>query len=170
MEKLVSSAVWTVFLEIIEIVILVFLDFCSYRQCPFLQSFWFFFYTVSAGVLERQCQYLFGLKEGKPFCHFSVCPRHFEPCFSKWGVLFILTLYPWAHVSVECWCNTRSLWFCFLFLCGNHSTFAGFRITHFLSVLEHLTPCHRSHNWWPGALSPLPGMLISRTDVPSILD
>lgn len=118
--------------------------------------------------LESYRQYLFGLKGRKPFSHLCVYPRHVELCLPNGVFYFMFILYPWALVSVQCQCDTRSYDSAFFFSLGIHSTFPGSRITHFLSVLEHLP---QTIGATTNGLAPCPHCqaCILETDMPSIL-
>lgn len=124
-----------------------FLDFCSDKflqcynmilwegQCSQPQSPWFFFPTVSAGVLYIHVW----IEEKKSLSHVFLCSSDaWSSAFQSGVNYFILVLYPWALDSIGCRYNTRSYDSAFFFSLGIHSTFLGSRITHFLPLFEHL--------------------------------
>lgn len=115
--------------------------------------------------LESYRQYLFGLKGRKPFSHLCVYPDTLSSVFQM-GCF--ISFQPWALVSVQCQCNTRSYDSAFFFSLGIHSTFPGSRITHFLSVLEHLP---QTIGATTNGLAPCPHCqaCILEIDMPSIL-
>ena len=138
---------------------------CGKSSVPVLRASGFSFLLSQ---LESYRQNLFGLKNGKPFSPLSVYPRHSELCLQNEMFYFIFILYPWTLVPVGWQCNIRSYDSTFFFSLRIHSTFPGSRITHFLSLLEHLS---QTIGTTTNGLAPCPHCqaCILEVDMPSIL-
>ena len=138
---------------------------CGRSSVPVLRASGFSFLLSQ---LESYRQNLFGSKKGNPFSPFSVYRRHSELCLQNEMFYFIFILYPWTLVLVGWQCNIRSSDSTFFFSLRIHSTFPGSRITHFLSLLEHLS---QTIGTTTNGLAPCPHCqaCILEVEMPSIL-
>lgn len=138
---------------------------CGRSSVPVLRASGFSFLLSQ---LESYRQHLFGSKKGNPFSPFSVYLRHSELCLQNEMFYFIFILYPWTLVLVGWQCNIRSSDSTFFFSLRIHSTFPGSRITHFLSLLEHLS---QTIGTTTNGLAPCPHCqaCILEVEMPSIL-